>query len=421
MLTRGIKKWDLVLLTVNCIIGAGIFGLPSKIFKLSGVYSIAAFFICALAIIVFVLCFAEVSTQFDKTGGPYIYVLASFGRFPAFCMGWLLLLSRIFNYATLINLQVTYLSFFAPAFTDPYLRFATIFFITGFLTYINHIGVKDSTRLNNVLTVAKLVPLFIFIVVGLFFIKPALLKPAAGADFHSLSSSVLLLIFAFGGFEGVLINSGEINNIKKTLPFALLLSAIFVTFFYIAIQVVTIGTLPGLALSDKPLSEAAELFMGRAGGYLMAGGAFISILGTLNAVMLGGTRIPFALSNEKQFPKLFSYIHPKHATPTWSILLFSLIVAIAAVSQSFVSALSIAVIIRVLVYLIICICLIKLRRDKKDKASHFKLPFGYLFAFAGIAISVWLLSTVKLIEIRSLSICLLAGIIFYLFMKGKNK
>jgi basic amino acid/polyamine antiporter, APA family len=417
MLNRGIKKWDLVLLTINCIIGAGIFGLPSKVFKLSGVYSIAAIFVCALAVLVFILCFAEVSTQFDKTGGPYIYTLEAFGRFPAFCMAWLLLLRGVFGYATLVNLLVIYLSFFLPWTVEPVARISLIFIITAFLGYVNHIGVKNATRLNNVLTIAKLLPLIIFIIAGLFFLKPAAFVPTASSNFNAFSGSVLLFIFAFGGFEGVLINSGEIHDIKKTLPFALIASALVVTLFYCLIQVVCIGNLPNLAGSDKPLAEAAVLFLGKNGGYLMAAGAVLSILGTLNAGALIGSRLPFALSEEDHFPKLFSYIHPKRLTPTWSLVFFLVSVAITSIFQSFLSALSITVIIRVLSYLIICITLIKLRRDKKDKPKHFKLRFGYFFAITGILLSVWLLTTITITDIKNVSVCLLAGLVVYAVMK----
>ncbi len=162
LLKRGIQKWDLVLMIINSIIGAGIFGLPSKIFQLTGVYSIAAFCVCAAVVLVFILCFAEVASRFDKTGGPYVYVLTAFGKFPAFLMGWLLLLSRIFNYATLINLMVTYLSFFSTSFNEPFGRSVIILLITGLLTYINHIGVRNIARTSNFLTIAKLIPLAIF-------------------------------------------------------------------------------------------------------------------------------------------------------------------------------------------------------------------------------------------------------------------
>src|SRR5688572_6381488 len=199
MLNRSIGKWSLVLLFINSIIGAGIFGLPSKIFALSGVHSLLAFGACAVVVMVFILCFAEVSSRFDRTGGPYLYALNGLGKFPAFLTGWLLLLSRIFNYATLINLLVIYLSFFSGTFNHPLVRAGCILFITASLTFVNHIGVKDSTRVNNILTIAKLLPLTAFIVIGLFNLQPELLISKTPPQFSSFSTSVLLLIFAFGG------------------------------------------------------------------------------------------------------------------------------------------------------------------------------------------------------------------------------
>ena len=239
MLNRGIKKWDLVLMTINSIIGAGIFGLPSKILPSSGIYSVLAFIACAAVVLIFILCFAEVSSRFDKTGGPYVYTLASFGRFPAFLLGWLLLLSRIFTYATLINLVPTYLSFFSPELREPFARICIMLVITAGIFYINHIGIKNLARVNNVLTLSKLIPLAIFIIVGLFFLQPSLFAVKDVPTIPAFSNSVLLLVFAFGGFETVLITSGEIKDPAKTLPFALLTATGVVAFFYILIQIVS--------------------------------------------------------------------------------------------------------------------------------------------------------------------------------------
>jgi len=422
MLKRGIQKWDLVLLVINSIIGAGIFGLPSKIFGLSGTWSLVAFFVCALAVMIFIFCFAEVSSRFDKTGGPYLYAMEAFGGLPGFLTGWLLLLSRIFNYATLINLIVIYLSFFSPVFNDAYTRVICIFGITAFLTFINHIGVKDSARLSNIFTVAKLIPLAIFVIVGLFTIQPDLINFSQTPSVGAFSTSVLLLIFAFGGFESVLINSGEIINPKKNLPFALILSAVAVTVIYCLIQLVCIGNLPSLATSEKPLAEAASNFMGKNGGYLIAAGACVSIFGTLNAIMLGGSRLPFAFSNESQFPKIFSYISPKHFTPTWSLILFTITVTAVSLAWSFLAALTIGAIVRVLVYAMVCISMLKLR-NKKPEGDHFKVRHGYFLAITAIVVSVWLLSASKITEIRDVAICAAIGFIIYglQIVIGKNK
>ncbi|MBK9380913.1 MAG: amino acid permease [Chitinophagaceae bacterium] len=421
MLNRSISKWAMVLLIINGVIGSGIFGLPAKVFKETGVYSIAAFLVCAVAVFVIILCFAEVSSRFSKTGGPYLYALSSFGKLPAFLTGWLLLVTRFITYAALINLLVSYLSVFAAWFTLPEARIIVIVLFTLLLAYINHIGIRNTTRINNFLTISKLLPLLLFIVVGSFFIEPAQYEIKHIPDFSSFSSTVLLLVFAFGGFESVLVNSGEVKNPEKNLPFALLLAAVFITTIYILIQVVSIGTLPALASSDKPLAEAAGLFMGKSGASIIAIGAIFSVAGTLNAIMLVGSRLPYAFSEEKQFPGLFSFIHPKYKTPTWSLLLFMSITIIVSLNYSFLSAASLSAITRVMIYGIVCTTLILLRKKNPDQANFYKLKHGNIIAVAGILITLWLLSSSRLRELRDVGIAILAGLVIYILVNRTKK
>lgn len=421
MLNRSISKWAMVLLIINGVIGSGIFGLPAKVFKETGVYSIAAFLVCAVAVFVIILCFAEVSSRFSKTGGPYLYALSSFGKLPAFLTGWLLLVTRFITYAALINLLVSYLSVFAAWFTLPEARIMVIVLFTLLLAYINHIGIRNTTRINNFLTISKLLPLLLFIVVGSFFIEPAQYEIKHIPDFSSFSSTVLLLVFAFGGFESVLVNSGEVKNPEKNLPFALLLAAVFITTIYILIQVVSIGTLSALASSDKPLAEAAGLFMGKSGASIIAIGAIFSVAGTLNAIMLVGSRLPYAFSEEKQFPGLFSFIHPKYKTPTWSLLLFMSITIIVSLNYSFLSAASLSAITRVMIYGIVCTTLILLRKKNPDQANFYKLKHGNIIAVAGILITLWLLSSSRLRELRDVGIAILAGLVIYILVNLTKK
>jgi amino acid transporter len=415
MLKREITKWDLVLLMINTIVGAGIFGLPSKIFGLSGVYSLPALFLCALIVFILVLNFAEVGSRFDKTGGPYLYIYSAFGRIPAFVVGWLMLLTRIAAYAALINLFVTYLSFFNPIFLLPAYRNTLMVVITLILTWLNYRGVKNSTLFNSYFAVAKIIPLFIFIVVGSFYLKPELFDlgqtPPPLTDF---SASVLILIFAFTGFEAVLINTGEIRNPRKNIPFALVVSMIFVTVFYAMIQFVSIGTLPGLADSERPITDAAQAFMGPSGGLLITIGALVSIGGAMNAMMLMGSRVPFALSEEDQFPKFFGKLHPKFHTPVNSTLLFAVVTLTVSLTGSFTYAVSITVINKVLVFLMVSAAMIKLRKVHKNETNYFKLPYGFVFAFSGIAASVWLLAGSEIKELYDVLIAIASGIILYI-------
>lgn len=413
----------MVLLVINGVIGSGIFGLPSKAFKEIGVYSIIAFLVCAIAVFVIIVCFAEVSSRFDKTGGPYLYALSSFGPLPAFLTGWLLLLTRFITYAALINLLVTYLSVLSEWFTLPSSRIITIVTLTLLLAYVNHIGVKNSTRVNNFFTIAKLLPLLLFIVVGFFFIKGENYEIKGVPDFTSFSSTVLLLVFAFGGFESVLVNSGEVKDPQKNLPFALLLAALIIAGIYMLVQIVSIGTLPGLALTDKPLAEASQLFMGKSGALIIALGAMFSVTGTLNAIMLVGSRLPFAFSEENQFPKVFSFIHPKYKTPTWSLLLFMTITIGVSLTYSFLEAASISAITRVMIYAIVCITLIVLRKNRPEQKAFFKIKYGNFLATLGVMIAIWLLSSAKRNELISVAIAIGIGLVIYVMMEilKKNK
>ncbi len=421
---RAIRKWDLVLLMINTIIGAGIFGLPSKVFQLSGAYSILAFAVCALVIFNIIICFAEVGSRFDKTGGPYIYILEAFGKLPAFIMGWLLLWSRIISYAALINLLVTYSAFYHPVLQEFLPRSLIMLLLTTLLTGINYVGIKKTTRVNNLLTIGKILPLMVFVLVGMFFIKPDLINFKALPSFNDFSTSVLLLVFAFGGFEVVVINSGEMKNPNKIVPFALIISALAVMVLYSSIQIVSVGTLPSLALSEKPLADAAQNFMGSFGGNLITIGAIVSIVGALNAILLVGSRLLFALGDEGQLPTALAIVHPKYRTPTFALFVFTGISLLIAISGSFIYAITITAIIRTVMYAMVCAAMIRLRiMDHQGSPQYYyKIPLGIFFALSGIAFSTWLFFSSQWVEIRDVFICLIAGVVIYgIHSKIKSK
>lgn len=421
-LKREISRWDLVLLLINSTIGAGIFGLPSKIFNLSGIYSLPALFLCAFIVFILVLNFAEVASRFKKTGGPYLYILKAFGKIPAFTIGWLILITRVSTYAALVNLMVTYLAYFNPVLLEPFYKISLITGITFLFTWVNYLGVRNSTILSNTLAIAKILPLLVFVVVGLFFIDPQLIQlNEAPPNLSDFSSSVLILIFAFTGFEAVLVNTGEVKEPKRNIPFALIVSLSFVAFFYALIQFVSIGTLPGLSNSDKPITDAAELFMGPMGAALIALGAVISIGGTLNAVMLIGSRVPYALSEENQFPKFFSYLHPKNHTPVYALFIFMAVTLVASLTGSFIYAVSISVISKILIFLLVCAAMIKLRRKDEKETSYFKLRYGYFFAITGILASIGLLLSSELSEFMDVVITVLVGLVLYGLYKILSK
>src|SRR5262245_42558531 len=373
-LVRGIGRWDFVSLTINAIIGAGIFGLPSRIYGLTGVWSVLAYMVCAALITLIVLCFAEVGSRFAETGGPYLYARMAFGSVIGFEVGWLLYLARVTAFASLCNLLLVYLSFFWPAAGSGWTRALIVTLVVIALTVINVIGVRMAALVGNLFTIGKLTPLLLFVVAGLFFLSPEPFTAPAPPNYSGFSMAVLLLVFAFSGFEMAVIPAGEIRDPQRHIAFAMLTAIGVATLFYIMVQVVCIGTLPGLASSERPLVDASRLFLGGAGASIISVGALISVSGTLNGGMLAGPRILFAMAEQGQLPQILAATHRRFRTPHVAILISAAVMLVLTLQGTFISALTISTVIRLLVYIATCVALLVIRYRKDATAARFQTP-----------------------------------------------
>jgi amino acid transporter len=412
-LSRDIRKWDLVALLVNVTVGAGILKLPADVQRAVGNYSLIAFVVCAAIIGLIALCFAEVGSRFTGTGGPYLYARETFGPTPAFLVGWLMWLTRLAGFATLVQVFVAYLGYFWPAAQTGFTRTAIIATLVIILTAINLIGVKQSTRASDVFTISKLIPLLILVIVGLFFIDPTRFTLNAAPGFGTFTSAVFVLVYVFSGFEAVLINSGEFRQPQRVIPFSLVVALSTAVVLFLLIQVVCIGVLPNLATSERPLADASQVFLGRVGPTIISIGALVSIFGTLNVIMLACTRLPFAMAEQGQLPSPLARIHRKFRTPHVSILVCAIAALLIAVSGTFIYAVKITVITRVIVYASTCVALPILRRRQHDEGS-FKVPFGIAVSLVCVALCMWLLINSDWREARDVSIALGVGLLIYL-------
>jgi basic amino acid/polyamine antiporter, APA family len=394
-LVRAISRWDLMAITINTIIGAGIFGLPSKVAALIGNYSIFAFVVCALIIAVIVICFAEVASRFKDTGGMYLYAKEAFGSVVGFEVGWLYWVVRITTFAANCNLFITYLSYFFPDAKVGSTRTAIIVGIVAVLTAVNFLGVKQSVILTNIFTVGKLVPLIIFASVGLFFIQPTTFTFPPIAETGSFSDAILLLIYAFVGFEAAAIPAGETKDPQKSVPFALLSALAISAVLFILIQIVCIGTLPELAKSERPLADAANNFLGVFGAAFITVGALISIMGNLNVGFMTGSRMPFAMAENRELPSVFAVTHNKFKTPYISLFATSIAGLIYTLSTDFVAALTISTIVRLIVYATTCASLPVFRFRENSPKAAFVVPFGIVAAILSLGLIAWLLSNVN--------------------------
>ena len=412
-LIRGIGRWDLVALTINGMIGAGIFGLPARVYGLTGSWSVFAYLICAVLATLIILCFAEVGSRFAESGGPYLYARVAFGSIIGFEVGWLLWLARVTAFAALCNLLLGYLSFFWPAAGSGWTRALVITAVVIALTTVNVLGVREAALVNNLFTIGKLTPLLLFVIAGLFVLSPHRFTSPAAPTYSGFSTAVLLLVFAFSGFEMAVIPAGEIRNPQRHIAFALLTATGVATLLYIMVQVVCIGTLPGLADSERPLVDASSHFLGAAGASIVSVGALISVTGTLNAAMLAGPRILFAMAEQGQLPQTLAATHRLFRTPHIAILISAAVMLVLTLQGTFISALTISTVIRLLIYIATSIALPVLRFRNDAPLPRFSAPAGAAVAVVATTLSVWLLSNTPSKDARAAGLAAALGLLIF--------
>jgi amino acid transporter len=415
-LSREIRRWDLVALLINVTVGAGVFRLPAEAYAAAGAYSLLALVVCAVVMGMIVLCFAEVASRFTGTGGPYLYAREAFGPATAFMVGWLMWLTRLAGFGTLCNLLVIYLGYFWPSASSGFWRAIVITGIILSLTVINLVGVRESATVGNILTAGKLAPLLLFVGVGLFFIDPGRFSTGR-PGVASFATGVFILVWMFSGFEAVLINSGEVREPRRTIPFALAMSLSASALLFVLIQAVCIGTLPQLGASERPLAEASSRFLGAAGPPLMSAAALISVLGTMNVIMLASSRIPFALAEQGQLPGFLLRTHRRFRTPHVSILISAALVLMLALSGTFIYLLTLSLITRIIVYAVTCAALPVLRRRRVAPRPAFEAPAGVLISISSVVICTGLLFSAQWREVRDVAIGAAAGLILYVTLR----
>jgi basic amino acid/polyamine antiporter, APA family len=420
-LVRRIHRWDLVALVLNCVIGAGIFGLPSKAFALVGTYSLVAYLVCAVLVVLIAICFAEVGSRFSGTGGPYIYAREAFGTLAGFEVGWLLWLARVTAFGSLANLFVGYLGIFWSGAGTGLGRALVVTSIVVALTVLNLVGVRPSTLVTDAFTAGKLAALLFFIAAGMFFVSSANYSTAPIPSYGQFSQAVLLLVFSFSGFEMAVIPSGEIIEPGKQIPFALLVGIATVVVVYMLVQFVAIGTLPTLATSERPIADASAQFLGAKATAFVSLGALVSIGGTLNSIALVSPRLLFAMAVDGHLPRFIGLVHSRFRTPSAAIVLSSIVMLALTLSGSFVALASISVVIRLLTYAATCAALLRLRRQPNAARAAFVAPFGQLAAVAAIGLSAWLVSNSAWSDAWTTVVAGAVGVAFYfIFSAGQR-
>lgn len=386
-LVRAIGRWSLAALMVNTMIGASIFGLPSVIAGLLGRLSPAAYLVAAVGVAFIVGCLAEVSSQFREAGGPYLYARAAFGQFIAIQVGWLTWLSRIAASAAVANLFVSYFSEFLPAVNGKVLRGIFLALLIAFLAAINYRGVSAGNRLSIFFTVTKvtLILLFAFAGAAALLLHPwiRVIPPPFSPSASNWFEAIILMVYAFGGFEAALLVTGEARDPRRDTPVALMAALAATTVLYVAVQYVVIHTLPNAGASVKPAVDSARFFLGPIGALLVAAGTLVSTYGYLSANMLHTPRLTYAMGERGDFPAFFAAIHRRFRTPHISIVIFAVIVLVFSIWGDFKWSATLSAVSRLFIYGSVAAALPALRK-KRPQADAFRLPAGMLFS--GIAL-----------------------------------
>ena len=418
---RAIGRWSLAALIVNCIIGSGVFGLPSVLAGLLGRASVVAVMLAALAMAVIMACFSEVASRFSQTGGPYLYAHEAFGRFMGIQVAWLVWFVRLTSSAANANLFVTYLGEFWPNATQPAMKLAILTLLVGILAAINFRGVRAGTRVSTALTIAKLTSLTVVAVAGTIYLISAhrmvpqtITSPGA----NNWARAIVLLIFAYGGFEAALISAGEAKDPRRDIPFGLFTGLITCAVIYALIQWVVVGVLPDPAHSERPLADVARIVMGHGGAALISMGALFSIYGYLSGNILATPRITFALAERGDFPSLFALVHPRFRTPYFSIFVFALLVWGLALFGSFAGNATLSAGSRLFYYGTICAVLPVLRKKQK-KPALLQVPGGNILAILGVLICTALLTQIEYNKSLILLVAIAVAVLNWLAVRNR--
>jgi basic amino acid/polyamine antiporter, APA family len=396
-LVRAIGRWSLAALALNSIIGSGIFGLPATVAGLLGPKSILAVLIAGVAMGVIMACFAEVASQFSDAGGPYLYARAAFGRLSGILVAWMLYLSQTAAPAANANLFVIYLAEFWPTAKERWPRVMVLTILVWVLALINLRGARQGTAVSNLFTVGKILPLLMVIFAGaalaIFHPVPWSLSPVPS---HAWMKALVLLVFAYGGFESAVVPLGEAKNPARDASFALFVALTACITIYALVQWVVVAVLGPGSTSDRPLAEVARITMGNRGAQLVAIGAMISVYGYLSAKLLGMPRVTFALATSGDLPRTFAAVGSKFHTPWFSILFFSVAVWGLALAGTFTWNVTLSVVARLFYYGVVSAALISLRR-KRTTVGGLRLPFGAFWSIlgAGIALALFAASQIS--------------------------
>ncbi|HUV97676.1 MAG TPA: amino acid permease [Acidobacteriaceae bacterium] len=415
-LKRVIGPWGLGTSAVNIAVGAGIFVVPAFVAAILGPAAIVAYFVCGIAGALVLTCYIEIGSFVHRSGGGIAYVEEAFGPLMGF-LAWMMYLVgyEVTACAALAVALLSSLAFWVPALGHGAPRVLTLLLVFGGLTAVNIIGVRQGLRVAVASTVAKLVPLLLAIVAGIFFVHWHQLRWVGWPPAAKLGEASLILFFAFQGIEEALAPSAEIRDPARTVPRAMFGATGTVILLYVALQLVSQGVLGGQLAQQTtaPLAAVAGRVVGVAGSTLVMIGVAVSIFGSLAGGLLSTPRAFFLAAEDGMLPRALAQVHPRFRTPHVAILTVATLMFLLAASGGFKHLAILSSTSILCVYLAICLGALKLRYTRKREPGAFRAPGGPLIGILGSIMVIWLLSHSTRVEVRALSGSLAVSIAYF--------
>lgn len=410
-----LSLFDVVNLVVGTIVGADIYIAAAFGAGLLGPASLLAWIIAGFMAIIIALSFAECSSLVPRAGGPYVYAKDAFGDFIGFLSGWSLMLAEWSAIAVFPLAFVAYLQYFFPSMPLVVQTIIKILFII-ILTGINYMGVKEAGRVNDILTTLKLAPIFILTLIGIiyFIIKPSVFisnfTPVLPLGLGGLGSAIVLIFWAYVGFELVTVPSDEIIDSKRTIPKAIGLGMGIVTLFYFVTNFVIVGVVPWqqLSQSSAPLTLAGYALMAGFGAIFITVGALLSISGSDEAGVLSSSRIPYAMAGDGLLPRIFARKHPKYDTPYIALIIQGVITGLASIFGTISGLIILSVFTLLFCYILTCLAVFPLR---KKYGIGTKIPS--MIPVLGVIISLYIMSQSNFTQIITGAVLIALGIPIY--------
>ena len=417
-LKRDIGLFGAAFLVLNSVIGAGIFALPGKIAVSAGLFSPWLFLVVGVLFLSVVLTFAELASYYEQTGGPVLYATDAFGPLAGFSTGWLIYLARMTAFAANANVMAAYLASLTDIFASEPARTAIITIVTVGLTWANVMGVKDGVRTLGVLTLLKIIPLMLLVLLGLQHVTSATLVPS-GFEIANPGATTLLLIYAYVGFETIGVTAGETSKPRRNIPVALIRTLIGTGLLYFLIVLVFVSVISAEQYGDATLVDVGRALAGPVGALVITLAAVFSIGGNLAGSILAAPRLLFSLAENRLLPQWFANVNAKYATPDRAIIVMGAMALVLALSSNFVDLAIGSSVVRLLGY-IICIASLPVIRSKatpEARESAWRLPGGFTIPVVALVICFWLVAQSKGEDWVKVSILLVIGMVLYLVEK----